>query len=113
MYSDRIWVRPSTSFLPRATANTLQVYYFAIFTNILGRFGWILYIPLTGPNSDSRIGIIGIAEVFRRFQWNFFRLENEHLGNVDQLRATREVPLPYSMDLEEVYEDGLRSRWFD
>lgn len=26
------------------------------------------------------------------------RLENEHLGNVDQYRVTREVPLPYSFD---------------
>jgi hypothetical protein len=26
------------------------------------------------------------------------RLENEHLGNMDQYRVTREVPLPYSMD---------------
>jgi len=24
------------------------------------------------------------------------RLENEHLGNVEQYRVTREVPLPYS-----------------
>lgn len=26
------------------------------------------------------------------------RLENEHLGNMDQYRVTREVPLPYSVD---------------
>jgi hypothetical protein len=26
------------------------------------------------------------------------RLENEHLGNMDQYRVTREVPLPYSID---------------
>lgn len=26
------------------------------------------------------------------------RLENEHLGNVDQYRVTREVPLPYSFE---------------
>jgi hypothetical protein len=26
------------------------------------------------------------------------RLENEHLGNMDQYRITREVPLPYSFD---------------
>jgi hypothetical protein len=25
-------------------------------------------------------------------------LENEHLGNMDQYRVTREVPLPYSLD---------------
>jgi hypothetical protein len=26
------------------------------------------------------------------------RLENEHLGNMDQYRVTREVPLPYAFD---------------
>ena len=26
------------------------------------------------------------------------RLENEHVGNMDQYRVTREVPLPYSFD---------------
>jgi len=25
------------------------------------------------------------------------RLENEHLGNMDQYRVTREVPLPYAL----------------
>ena len=25
-------------------------------------------------------------------------MENEHLGNMDQYRVTREVPLPYSFD---------------
>lgn len=26
------------------------------------------------------------------------RLENEHLGNMDQYRVTREIPLPYSFN---------------
>ena len=26
------------------------------------------------------------------------RLENEHIGNTDQYRVTKEVPLPYSFD---------------
>ena len=26
------------------------------------------------------------------------RLENEHIGNMDQYRVTREVPLPYAFD---------------
>lgn len=65
--------------------------------------------------------IAAIFEVLRRSQWNictpvlifptFYlladqgpvrsrpdRLENEHLGNMDQYRITREVPLPYSFD---------------
>jgi hypothetical protein len=29
---------------------------------------------------------------------NLVRLENEHLGNIDQYRATRDIPLPYPFD---------------
>jgi len=39
-----------------------------------------------------------MLEMLRRWQWNFYRLENEHLGNMDQYRVTREVPLPYTVD---------------
>lgn len=36
------------------------------------------------------------------------RLENEHLGNMDQYRVTREVPLPYPLDIshEDDHEDA-------
>lgn len=36
------------------------------------------------------------------------RLENEHVGNIDQYRVTREVPLPYNFDdtTHEDDEDG-------
>lgn len=33
------------------------------------------------------------------------RLENEHLGNMDQYRITREVPLPYSFDIPQHEDD--------
>lgn len=33
------------------------------------------------------------------------RLENEHIGNMDQYRVTREVPLPYSMEDAGRYSD--------
>jgi xenotropic and polytropic retrovirus receptor 1 len=29
----------------------------------------------------------------RRFCWNFFRLENEHLNNVGQFRAVRDISI--------------------
>lgn len=34
------------------------------------------------------------------------RLENEHVGNIDQYRVTREVPLPYSYDDPSHDSDG-------
>ena len=30
---------------------------------------------------------------FRRFVWNFFRLENEHLNNCGQFRAVRDISI--------------------
>lgn len=33
------------------------------------------------------------------------RLENEHLGNMDQYRVTREVPLPYSFEMQSNEEE--------
>ncbi|KAJ7276061.1 EXS-domain-containing protein [Mycena haematopus] len=96
-------------------SNHIYLYYFAIPSNILIRFIWILYIPAQGPDMMLRSFIGGFCEMLRRVQWNFYRVENEHLGNVDQYRVTREVPLPYSLDEPRVYdadddEDGSPPR---
>ncbi|KAF5357202.1 hypothetical protein D9756_006620 [Leucocoprinus leucothites] len=79
-------------------SNHIYLYYFAIVTNCLIRFAWVIYIPEEGPNTLIRTFIVGFLEMLRRVQWNFYRLENEHLGNMDQYRVTREVPLPYTFD---------------
>lgn len=76
----------------------VSIYYFAMVTNTLGRFSWVSYIPEKGPDMLARTFFVAFFELLRRFQWNFFRLENEHLGNVDQYRVTREVPLPYPLE---------------
>ncbi|KAG6811026.1 hypothetical protein H0H92_009291 [Tricholoma furcatifolium] len=80
--------------------HSIPMYYFAIITNIMLRFIWVIYIPSAAgtPNMYLRTFIGGLLEVLRRWQWNFYRLENEHLGNMDQYRVTHEVPLPYSFD---------------
>ncbi|KAI0052145.1 EXS-domain-containing protein [Auriscalpium vulgare] len=67
-------------------------------SNVLIRFVWVLFIPARGPSVALRSFIAAMLEIVRRFQWNIYRLENEHLGNMDQYRITREVPLPYSFD---------------
>jgi len=78
--------------------NHVSLYYFAIITNVLLRFSWLIYVPTNGPSMALRSFVAGILEILRRLQWNFYRVENEHLGNMDQYRVTREVPLPYSLD---------------
>ncbi|TFK38118.1 EXS-domain-containing protein [Crucibulum laeve] len=87
-------------------SNHIPLYYFAILSNILVRFIWVFYIPQSGPDMQLRTFIGGLLEMLRRWQWNFYRLENEHLGNMDQYRVTREVPLPYSFDDGNREDDG-------
>ncbi|KAF8524328.1 EXS-domain-containing protein [Hysterangium stoloniferum] len=77
-------------------SNNPFIYYFAIITNVMIRFIWVINIPVGGLNPRVRAVIVAGLEMLRRFQWNFYRLENEQIGNTDQYRATREVPLPYS-----------------
>lgn len=85
--------------------NHVPMYYFAIVSNTIIRFIWVIYIPRSGPSLMVRSFIIGLLEMMRRWQWNFYRLENEHLGNMDQYRVTREVPLPYAFN-ESRRDDG-------
>ncbi|KAF7498056.1 hypothetical protein DV113_003921 [Geotrichum candidum] len=40
---------------------------------------------------------VALSEVFRRFIWAFFRVENEHCSNVQRFRASRDVSLPYQI----------------
>jgi len=54
-------------------------------------------------------GVIGvITSLFtRRFVWNFFRLEAEHLSNVGEFRAVRDISLrPIKRQPKEKDEDG-------
>lgn len=80
-------------------------YYWAMITNVFLRFGWTIYLMGGPAGSLTRIFIIALLEMFRRWQWNFLRLENEHLGNVDMYRVSREVPLPYHVRSKDVQTD--------
>ncbi|KAJ1813541.1 Signal transduction protein, partial [Coemansia sp. RSA 2599] len=80
------------------------VYYVAIVVDVILRFVWITQIS---PNffsfghkvHQSTIAYIAaVLEVLRRFLWNFFRVENEHISNCGQFRATTDIPLPFQFD---------------
>jgi hypothetical protein len=75
---------------------TQSFYYFAIIEDILLRFIWILSFILSENkviSGDLLTSIAAILEVFRRFVWNFFRLENEHLNNCGKFRAVRDISI--------------------
>nr|CAH7755494.1 unnamed protein product [Callosobruchus chinensis] len=69
-------------------------YYFGILEDFVLRFGWAFLISMTEMGyalENNMITILAPLEVFRRFMWNFFRLENEHLNNCGKFRAVRDI----------------------
>ncbi|KAJ2404957.1 Signal transduction protein [Coemansia sp. RSA 1935] len=84
--------------------NRTWVYYVSMVLDVTLRFLWILQISPTffsfGHSVHrSTISYIAAAlEVVRRFVWNFFRVENEHVSNCGQFRATVDIPLPFRFE---------------
>ncbi|EDW82856.1 uncharacterized protein Dwil_GK10223 [Drosophila willistoni] len=71
-------------------------YYFAIIENLVLRSYWAfeflaLHHNLITPYNAKTLG--SIFEITRRFIWNYIRLENEHLYNCGNFRATRDIHL--------------------
>ncbi|XP_067391318.1 solute carrier family 53 member 1 [Emydura macquarii macquarii] len=97
-------------------------YYCAIVEDVILRFAWTIQISLTSmqifPYAGDIIStVFAPLEVFRRFVWNFFRLENEHLNNCGEFRAVRDISVaPMNADdqtlLEQMMDqdDGVRNR---
>ncbi|XP_029005409.1 xenotropic and polytropic retrovirus receptor 1a [Betta splendens] len=97
-------------------------YYCAIIEDVILRFAWTVQISLTTMTKIHSVGdiiatVLAPLEVFRRFVWNFFRLENEHLNNCGEFRAVRDISVaPLNADdqtlLEQMMDqdDGVRNR---
>ena len=75
----------------------LQIYYIlAVIEDLLFRSLWTLNFSVGEAGAHFLQGdilgtVLAIMEVIRRFIWNFFRLENEHLNNAGQFRAVRDI----------------------
>uniref|UniRef100_W5LJ34 Xenotropic and polytropic retrovirus receptor 1 n=1 Tax=Astyanax mexicanus TaxID=7994 RepID=W5LJ34_ASTMX len=97
-------------------------YYCAILEDVILRFAWTIPLSIGTVTSCCHISdilatVLAPLEVFRRFVWNFFRLENEHLNNCGEFRAVRDISVaPLNADdqtlLEQMMdqEDGVRNR---
>ncbi|KAK3886195.1 hypothetical protein Pcinc_009654 [Petrolisthes cinctipes] len=74
-------------------------YYFGIVEDFILRFSWTFSLTLTelkitnATNSEIIVSVLAPLEVFRRFIWNFFRLENEHINNCGKFRAVRDISI--------------------
>ncbi|KAF7113090.1 hypothetical protein RHSIM_RhsimUnG0161700 [Rhododendron simsii] len=74
------------------------IYYFSMGLNLVLRLAWLQTVLHYNIGSvDYRVTGLFLAalEVIRRGQWNFYRLENEHLNNAGKFRAVKTVPLPF------------------
>uniref|UniRef100_UPI00398ED42E xenotropic and polytropic retrovirus receptor 1 homolog n=1 Tax=Pristiophorus japonicus TaxID=55135 RepID=UPI00398ED42E len=85
-------------FLREETVYHYKVYYYcAILQDVILRIAWALNLLFTQNKKSDVAEIISTTlaplEVFRRFVWNFFRLENEHLNNCGQFRAVRDISI--------------------
>jgi len=61
-------------------------YYYSIATNLVLRFTWILplfasQMPSWITSTQVLVGILCLAEGYRRAQWAIIRLENEQINN--------------------------------
>lgn len=74
-------------------------YYLAMIADVTLRFQWIFY-AFFGKAINNAAGtafLVALAELFRRFIWLTFRMENEHATNVFLFRASKDTPLPYAV----------------
>jgi hypothetical protein len=70
------------------------------------RASWIFYVAFPGQRQHSAATsfFLALGEVFRRFMWNFIRVENEHMTNVGHFVASRDIPLPFVLPTETTLE---------
>jgi len=73
-------------------------YYFGMITNCIMKVMWTLTISPTVVeklvNPELFNTFIAAVEIYRRGQWNIFRLENEQINNIEKFHVLADVPLP-------------------
>ncbi|KAL6940603.1 hypothetical protein ACO0QE_004513 [Hanseniaspora vineae] len=79
-----------------------MVYYMAIIIDFIIRFQWLAYIWFPSEIQQNAMVSLAIAfaEMFRRFIWMIFRIENEHVANVNLFKISAEIRLPYNIGSE-------------
>lgn len=87
---------PEYKFLREELIYPVRWYYVAILNDLILRFGWTANLSLTeimGIPPDVITLVLAPCEIVRRFIWNFYRLENEHLNNCGEFRAVRDISI--------------------
>ena len=76
-------------------------YYAAMILDPILRFNWIFYVIFANDVQHSTVVsfCVSLSEVNRRGIWTLFRVENEQVANNQNLKAARELPVPYSQEI--------------
>ncbi|KAJ2694554.1 Xenotropic and polytropic retrovirus receptor 1 [Coemansia sp. IMI 209128] len=95
------------------------LYYAAIVTDVILRFVWITQISPSffsfghAVHSATVAYVAAMLEVVRRFLWSFLRVENEHVSNCGQFRATTDIPLPFNPPTTQTLESEQTHNEFE
>ncbi|CAF1044151.1 unnamed protein product [Adineta steineri] len=93
-----------------------KYYYYAIIQDIVLRYSWTINIFIQFKSGLAEYSDVigfsfGLVELIRRFSWNFFRLENEHLNNCGRYRAVRDISIkPITTGIDFTLIDSKLSR---
>ena len=72
------------------------LYWLAVVNDVILRFIWIAAHFMSTKLAQFKTiwsTFFGLFEIFRRYIWNFLRLENEHLNNCGAFRAVRDISI--------------------
>ena len=72
-------------------------YYYAMVSDLILRCTWTItaFIDVHGYPWLTSIGygtLIGVLELFRRWQWSLIRIENEQVNNLEKYRHVLDIP---------------------
>jgi hypothetical protein len=83
------------------------VYYGAIVIDPILRLSWISVVVLTYNIQHNGLlsFVVACVEIVRRGIWILIRFENEHCVNIAQHRASRDISLPYQIEVLKDSED--------
>lgn len=96
-----LFQRGPVNYLLRDTILFPPIVYYALFmVDFVLRFLWVLpllrILPVSWPSLTVAYAF-GVIEVVRRFIWNIFRVEYEHVNNCNAFKAFYEVQLPFAL----------------
>lgn len=94
-FRSRFFLQPPHTRSPTMYPWAPRGYFVSLGVNSVLRLAWTLTLsPVENLGLPPHVfrTLLAILEVCRRAQWNVYRLENEHVNNVGNFRATKEIP---------------------